>query len=58
MLFSNFCHHFFYLRPKTLLHRGCINIYIEIKIEIACDQNKLNFRRALIGLAKETFFDF
>ena len=33
-------------------------IYIEIKIEIACDQNKLNFSRALIGLAKETFFDF
>ena len=32
-------------------------MYIEIKIEIACDQNKLNFSRALIGLAKKTFFD-
>ena len=28
------------------------------KIEVACDQNKLNFSRALIGLAKGTFFDF
>ena len=33
-------------------------MYIKIKIEIACDQNKLKFSLALIGLAKETFFDF
>ena len=33
-------------------------MYIQIKIEIACDQHKLKFNRALIGLAKETFFDF
>ena len=33
-------------------------MYIEIKIEIACDQDKLNFGRALIGFAKKTFFDF
>ena len=33
-------------------------MYIKFKVEIACDQNKLDFSRALIGLAKETFFDF
>ena len=31
---------------------------MKIEIEIACDQNKLNFARALIGLTKEMFFDF
>ena len=33
-------------------------MYMKIKIEIACDQNKLNFSRALIGLAKDTLFEF
>ena len=33
-------------------------MYMKIKIEIACDQNELNFSRALTGLANETFFDF
>ena len=32
-------------------------MYIKNKIEIACDQNNPKFSRALIGLAKETFFD-
>ena len=33
-------------------------MYIKIKIEIACDQNKLKSSCALVGLAKETFFDY
>ena len=32
-------------------------MYIQIKIEIASNQNKLKFGRALTRLAKETFFD-
>ena len=33
-------------------------MYIEIGIEIACDQNEFNFSPVLIRLAKKTFLDF
>ena len=33
-------------------------MYIKIKIEIACEQNKLKFGLALLRLAKEFAFEY
>ena len=40
------------------MYRKYTYMYIQIKIEIAGDQNKLKFSRALIGLTKMVFFVF